>query len=276
MLTGIDMVPQRKRNRSESAGRYLGIRVWGECLVVLLLASSAWAANTFDSVYISEFLTEDRHATPQSNGNGEAPGWIELCNGGSEVVNLAGWFLSNTPTNLTQWRFPTAGILPGSYLVIFTSGTGRTNDLAHLHTSFRLAKDGGYLALVGPATNIVSEFGRAYPKQSPNISYGRVPGEPELCGYFQQPTPGKPNGSGGAGFAPEVVFSRLSGSFQVPFALELSCRSSNAVIRYTLDGKLPNRSSAAYRTPILLTNSSQVRARVYQEGLLPGPPHSRT
>ncbi len=238
------------------------------------LAASAWAANSFNSVYISEFLTEHRHTMPESDG-AEA-GWIELFNSGSDVVNLAGWFLSNTPTNLTQWRFPAVGILPGNYLLVFTSGTGRTNDLAHLHTNFRLAKDGGYLALVGPATNIVSEFGSTYPKQSPEVSYGRVPGEPELCGYFLQPTPGKPNGSSGPGFAPNVIFSQRSGSFMAPFTLELSCRSTNAVIRYTLDGGLPNRRSAAYRAPISITNSTCVRARVYQEGLLPGPPQSGT
>jgi hypothetical protein len=273
----INMARQRIKHRPEPVrlGNSLRRRF---CLASLgcglALAASAWAANSFNSVYISEFLTEDRHPKPESGG--EAPGWIELYNGGPDVVNLAGWFLSHTPTNLTQWRFPAVGILPGSYLVIYTSGTGRTNDLAHLHTNFRLAKEGGYLALVGRATNVVSDFGRAYPRQSPNVSYGRVQGEPELCGYFLQPTPGKPNENSGPGFAPKVVFSHASGSFLVPFALELSCRSTNAVIRYTLDGHLPNRSSAAYRAPILITNSCYVRARVYQEGLLPGPPQSGT
>jgi hypothetical protein len=95
---------------------------------------------------------------------------------------------------------------------------------------------------VGPATNIVSEFG-AYPKQSPDVSYGRVRGEPNVCGYFLQPTPGKPNESSGPGFAPKVVFSRRGGSFMEPFALDLSCRSTNAVIRYTVNGHLPNRGS---------------------------------
>src|SRR5215471_2559935 len=62
----------------------------------LVLATPAWAANTFESVYISEFLAENRHTLKDNDGN--YSGWIELHNGGSDVVNLAGWFLSDSPT----------------------------------------------------------------------------------------------------------------------------------------------------------------------------------
>ncbi|MEO8428178.1 MAG: CotH kinase family protein, partial [Verrucomicrobiota bacterium] len=114
------------------------------------------------------------------------------------------------------------------------------------------------------------------PKQSPDVSYGRVCGEPEIQGYFLHPTPGKPNESSGPGFAPNVAFTRPSGSFVDPFTLALSCLSTNAVIRYTLDGQLPSHISPAYRAPILLTNTTCVRVRAYQDGLLPGPPKSET
>ncbi len=265
------------KNRAESALLGIGFRLrfgWACLGYALALAGPGWAANTFNTVYISEFLAVNRHTVP--DGDGDYPAWIELYNGGPDVVNLAGWFLSDTPTNLTKWRFPGVGILPGNYLVVFASGKGRTNDLAELHTNFRLDKAGGYLALARPATNIVSEFTPAYPKQSPDVSYGRVRGEPDMCGYFLQPTPGKPNESSGPGFAPKVGFSVPSGSFIAPFALELSSPSTNAVIHYTLDGRLPSLTSPAYRGPILLTNATCVRARVYQDGLLPGPPQSET
>src|SRR5439155_20560352 len=35
-----------------------------------------------------------------------------------------GWFLSDTLTNLTKWRFPRVVMLPDSYLMVFASGTG--------------------------------------------------------------------------------------------------------------------------------------------------------
>jgi len=231
-------------------------------------------AEKFNSVYISEFLADNRHTLQDSDGN--YSGWIELYNGGFDVVNLAGWFLSDSSTNLTKWQFPGVRILPGTYLVVFASDKGRTNDLAHLHTNFRLNKDGGYLGLIGPTTNVVSEFAPAYPKQTPDVSYGRAHGEPGILGYFPKPTPGKPNESNGQGFAPEVKFSRRGGSFTDPFTLAIACGSSNAVIRYTLDGRLPSRVSTLYREPLLITNTACVRARSFQDGLLPGPPQSET
>jgi len=209
------MIAQIQRNRAESALLETGVRrrffrASLGCALALALAAPAWAANTFNSVYISEFLAENRHTVQDSEG--DYPGWIELCNGSSDVVNLAGWFLSDSPTNLTKWRFPAVFILPGTCLVIFASGKGRTSDLAHLHTSFRLDKNGGYLALAGPRTNVVCEFAPAYPGQSPDVSYGRVRGEPDIPGYFLQPTPGKHNDSSGAGFARIFAVSQLNGA----------------------------------------------------------------
>jgi hypothetical protein len=61
-----------------------------------------------------------------------------------------------------------------------------------------------------------------------------------------------------------------------PFALELSCRSTNAIICYTLNGRLPGHSSPIYTAPILITNTTCICARAYQDGLLPGPPRCET
>ena len=242
------------------------------------LDRAASAAETFDSIYISEVLVGDRRGGLAQEGKDQ--GWIELYNGGTRAVSLAGWFLSDTASNLTKWRFPRVVMLPDSYLLVSTSGSGRTNDLAHLHANFRLDKEGGRVMLAGRSTNVVAQI--TYPKSLPNISYGSVRGEPAIRGKMAEPTPGKGNQSSGRGFAPKVVFSRPSGPFTEPFVLKLSCASahgsSNFVIRYTLDGRLPSSSSPIYREPLLLTNTTAVRARAYHDGppsnqdLLPGPP----
>jgi hypothetical protein len=239
----------------------------------VLMAAPMPAADAFNSVYLSEFLADNQHGLKDDDGD-YSP-WIELHNGGAGTVNLAGWFLTDSPTNLTKWRFPGVALLPRKELVVFASAKNRTSDLAHLHANFRLDPQGNYLALVNRATNVVSEFTTT--PQSPDVSDGRVRGEPALRGHFARPTPGKPNLSSGPGFAPDVGFSRPAGSFIEPFAAELSVRGSNAagaVIRYTMDGTLPNRSSPVYSTPLLITNTAHLRARAYQDGLLPGPPSS--
>src|SRR5690242_16860211 len=121
--------------KNRAASRVLKTRLLCRfCLNILgsnlVLATPVFAANTFNSVYISEFLADTRHNLKDSDG--DRPGWIELYNTGADTVNLEGWFLSDSPTNLTKWPFPAVGILPGEYLVVFASGKGRTNDLAHL------------------------------------------------------------------------------------------------------------------------------------------------
>jgi hypothetical protein len=230
-------------------------------------------ANTFNSVYLSEFLADNQRGLKDDQGD-RSP-WIELHNGSSRTVNLAGWFLTDSRSNLTKWRFPGVAILPGKELLVFASGKDRTTDLAHLHANFRLKPEGNYLALVNKTTNVISEF--APMRLPPDVSFGRVRGEPGLRGQFTRPTPGRPNASAGPGFAPEVGFSRAAGNFVEPFTVHLGVGSSNAtgvIIRYTLDGTLPSSGSPAYCVPLLISNTTHLRARAFQEELLPGPPSS--
>ncbi len=241
-------------------------------LLSLLLPAALHAADTFNSVYISELMADCQRGLLDDDG--ERSGWIELYNGGSGTVSLNGWFLTDTRTNLAKWRFPRVTLLPEKHMLIFASGKGRTNNLVRLHTNFRLTAPGGYLALVNARTNIVSEF--TYPRQAADVSYGRVRGEPAIAGPLLRPSPGKPNAIKGEGFAPEVVFSHRSGTFQNAFTLKLSSGATNAIIRFTLDGTLPRSNSAVYTAPLLITNTAYVRARAYRDGVLPGPPASES
>ena len=135
-------------------------------MFALGLLASAQAADVFNSAYLSEFLADNQHGLQDDDG--DRSGWIELHNGGGAPVNLAGWFLTDTPTNLAKWRFPGVVLLPDKYLIVFASAKDRTKDLAHLHANFRLAKHVSYLALVNPATNVISEFPPGIPRGKPS------------------------------------------------------------------------------------------------------------
>lgn len=264
----------RRHIRSRGLAGGPGLGGW---LLVLgmaaLLVASGEAADSFTSVYLSECLADQAHGIKDDDG--ELTGWIEIHNGGSVTVNLAGWFLTDSPANLTRWRFPSVAVLPDRYLVVFASGKGRTGDPAHLHTDFRLEARGGFLALVNRGTNVISELSPSYAGNSAaGVSFGRVRGEPALRGRFTHPTPGRPNAIRGAEFAPEVVFSRAGGTFIDPLTVQLSCSATGAILRYTLDGSLPTSRSEIYRTPLSITNTTQLRTRAYQAGLFPGPPGS--
>jgi hypothetical protein len=209
------------------------------------------------SLFISEFMADNKNT--MNDEDGDSSDWIEIANSDSEPASLTGWYLTDDPTNPTKWAFPEVDVPARGFIVVFASGKNRAGASGKLHTNFKLASTGGYLALVDPRTNVVSDFAPAYPRQFTDVSYGRVPGEMETIGYFTKPTPGAQNASGGPGFAPAVEFSMPSCTFTTPFELELRTSLPDAVIRYTLDGNLPTNSSPAYAGPLLITNSVQVR-----------------
>lgn len=241
-------------------------------LALLTASQAATAAENFASVYINEVLAANTRGLKDDDG--ERSGWIELYNGANHSIYLANWFLTDTPTNLTKWRLPPLTLLPGKDIVIHTSGKNRNANLAHPHSSFRLNPAGGYLALVNRSTNVVSEF--HYGAQKADVSFGRVRGEPTLTGPFRKPTPGKPNPLTGPEFSPPVTFSTASRTYLDSLRVQLSCADTNAVIRFTLDGALPNLRSPIYREAIAITNSVTLRARAYAADRFPGPPGSET
>ena len=116
------------------------------------------------------------------DGDLETEDWIEIHNQGDQSIDLAGWHLTDDPTRLTQWTFPTESLNEDQYLVVFASGKGgrdlpASRDLqGNLHTNFKLNADGDYLALVRPDGNtLVSEFnlgGTYFPQQFSDVSFG--------------------------------------------------------------------------------------------------------
>ena len=121
----------------------------------------------FSAVFLSEFLAENDGGLHDQDG--DSPDWLELFNDSLSAVNLTGWHLTDTPTNLTKWTFPATTMPSGSFLIVFASGKDRTNT-AELHTNFQLQNDGGYLALVNSNGVVISSIG--YAQQHRNVSFG--------------------------------------------------------------------------------------------------------
>jgi hypothetical protein len=137
----------------------------------VLLASLAFALSANSQVRISEFLAQNDGLTRDQDG--DSPDWIELHNSSPALVNIAGWHLTDTPTNLAKWTFPTVSIPANSYLLVFASGKNRAVSGAELHTGFQLEDSGGFLALADSTGSVVDSYN--YPAQRANVSFG-VPG----------------------------------------------------------------------------------------------------
>jgi len=223
---------------------------------------------------ISEFMAANKNTLQDEDG--DSSDWIEIFNNTGADVNLAGWSLTSTPTNLTQWAFPDYVLAYGDYLVVFASAKNRAVVTNELHTNFKLAAPGGFLALVDAHTNLVSTFAPVYPPQQTDISYGRDPMLLNAVGPYGTPTPGDINLPAGPGFTPAPAFSTPGGTFLAPFTLNVGAGVANGVVRFTLDGTPPTDYSPILAGPLSITNTVQVRARVFAPGLLPGPIQSET
>lgn len=123
------------------------------------------------TVFITEIMAEDNRVLPDDEG--DHPDWIELYNAGGDVVDLAGWYLTDDAGKPAKWRFPTWLLEPGQHRVVFASGEDRVGFDGELHAGFQLDQAGEYLALVKPdGLTVASAFAPAFPRQKARVSYG--------------------------------------------------------------------------------------------------------
>jgi len=140
-----------------------------EVLIVgaLLLASVAGHAQDLS---ISELVATN--ARSAEDDVGDSPDWIEIHNAGASPQDLTGWFLTDDIEELRKWPFPGLEIGPGEFAIVFASGDDRAPPGSPPHTSFRLSRDGEYLALVRPDGSVAHEYSPVYPPQREDVSYG--------------------------------------------------------------------------------------------------------
>ena len=226
-------------------------------------------------IVINEFVANNGDSLEDEDL--DSADWIELYNGQDQNQDLSGYYLTNDPTQKTLWRIPRMIMSPFDHLVIFASGKDRSSANSSLHTNFNLSKEGGYLALIAPdGTTVVSEFD--YLEQAQDISYGAL-GVNRSVGYLENPSPGAINFGLQADGPPaeSVKFDRAGGAFSGSAALAiLPPASPTAVVRYTTNGSIPNTTSRIYSSRFNITDTTTIRARVYEQGRLPGDIKSRT
>ena len=125
---------------------------------------------------ISEFMASNRDTL--NDAYGESSDWIELFNAGDMTADLTDWYLTDDAEDLTKWRFPATTLDAGAYLVVFASDKNRTTG-QELHTNFKLAGNGEFLALVeADGATLASSFAPAYPPQRADYSYGLAAAAP--------------------------------------------------------------------------------------------------
>ena len=239
--------------------------------------SAGWIPGSaqVQGVEISEFMAKNESTLATAEGLYED--WIEIHNSSGAAVDLAGYYLTDNPSDLRKWQFPstaaTSPLADDGYLVVFADDSVDAVVGNELHASFKLGSGGEYLALVEPDGETVAyQYNPEYPGQSADISYG-VDAASGMHAYFAAPSPGSANGQA---IADAVKFSADSGTFTVPFTLLLSVDSPTAEIRFTLDGTIPDANAFLYVAGIPVSTTARVRARAFESGLVDGPVVSET
>ena len=172
---------------------------WGYCLQPSPGAANGDAAivaevsrdpapmdDPIHTVYINEALYRNERSILDKDG--DRSDFAELYNGGEYVVDLNGWYLSDSVQKLTKWALPDVSLAPGEYLLIFLSGKDETE--GELHASFSLH--------AGETLTLYDSASRRYdalliPETENNVSIGRSAAGETV--FYSHPTPLEENGN---------------------------------------------------------------------------------
>ena len=196
---------------------------------------------------------------------GESSDWIELYNGGSEIINLSGWYLSDNDEDLTKWQFPDVSIEPNGYLLLFASDNGSASQ--DLNTNFKLSANGESIHLSDANQMLVQKL--SFPAIAEDFSYGLIDNE---YVFFATPTPNSENTNTDIVEVTEAP-SKIESGFFFPSAttISLDCSTPNCNIYYTLDGAKPDDTSIPYNGPIQIDTTTSIRAIGIATGYIDSP-----
>jgi len=208
-------------------------------------------------IRINELMADNSGTLADEDG--DFPDWIELYNPSSDPVSLLNWSLTDDPDNQQKWQLPDVTLAASGYLIIFASDKDRKGNV--LHTNFKLASAGEFLALVNPQGTVITAFDPAFPSLSTNVSLAFSGGD---YAFTANPTPGAANVISSNGIiAPKPHFSHTGGFNEVPFDVSLTSSFTGAEIVYTTDGSEPSGSNGnVYGGALPIATTTVLRAAV--------------
>ena len=240
----------------------------GRALVLaLLLVGLTSSLPAVQAASPDVLITEIQAANTRTalDDQGSYPDWIELHNPTDIPVPLAGYTLTDDPTEPTKWRLPVATLAPGAFLVVWASGEDRATS-AGWHTNFRLSGSGEYVGLFGPDGQVVDAV--TFEEQEVDVSLGRLGTVSDRWVFFPTPTPWTANTTPpqAAADAPTVVLSPGSGRFAGSVTVRLETPVGGATVYYTLDGADPTMGGQAYTAPLDVKETTVLRAVALRDG----------
>jgi len=190
---------------------------------------------------------------------------------GTNVVAVQTHNISPGSSDLSSIPFLFYGITDGSVQFQPPPGWFSLPAGSTLHTSFKLEVSGEVLSLTGPGGEVMDI--KAFSYTAPDHSLCRIPDGSEGWCVTEQPTPGTTNDVSTCmqGYSPKPVISPPPGFYSGNVTVGISGPLAGSEIHYTLDGNIPRLTDPVYTAPILLEETTVVRAKTFgPAGYFPG------
>lgn len=206
--------------------------------------------------------------------DGDSEDWFELLNVSDIAVPLENWTITDSIDEPTQWSMPSLSLNAGEYLRIWASDKDRTSTKQSLHTNFKISSKGETLYLFDDTGTLIHQL--VVEGLKTGTSTG-IAAQSDNTVYFETPTPGLVNASTEyAGISLATISSSHLGGAISPQSIVLTKESEQQVIRYTLDGSVPNENSIQYTQALFIDVTSVLRARVFESNYVPSKTQSFT
>ena len=198
--------------------------------------------------------------------------WIELYNPSGLAIDLAGYHLSDNENKPTKWAFPANTLIPANgFLYVWCSGRDLKDPQGKLHTNFKMSQtksNADHIVFADPAGAILEDI--EVEKTQTHQSRARFPDGSNEWRISQEPSLGISNNNAltSVAFAARPTLSQPAGFYTGEVTVAISSTEPNAEVRYTLDGTEPTISSAVYTQPIVLTETTVLKATTFSNNPL--------
>lgn len=139
------------------------------------------------TVVINEWMASNTHTIGDPLDSNKADDWFELYNYGPNIVNLAGYYLTDSLTNQFKFLIPSGYTIPAHGFLLVWADKKSTTGSSDLHVNFRLSKGGTSIGLYEVDGNPVDYV--SFGAQNSDVSQGRVPDGCANLAFMPNATP---------------------------------------------------------------------------------------
>ncbi len=255
-------------------------------IFLLLVFAPALAAQTAKKITINEFLVSNVSIDADIVDFDDYSDWIELYNDEDSTVDLSGYYLTDDLDQPWRWQIPPGTEIPAKgFLRFWADGyddmPGKTYrrpyypfdyfTTRYYHLNFSLSRAGETIALFAPDSTLVDSV--SFGQQLYDVSIGRQPDGTSGWYYFGEPTTERANTTAAVSvmeYTDSPTISLPAGFYSGSQTVEIQTGGPEQQIRYTLDGAKAGSTSAEYQNPLLLSDNTVLRTRIFEADKLPG------